>query len=1179
MKNLFLLLTILCHSTLAINLSPTNSLTLFGGDPIYSPNNKVGVAVDPFGWIDYTLTTQKTNDIYNITKEWQSQNVACLSYYALSTIESDARLDPWANAAKEIDLNGNTNSTFVITQPTFRNYLTDSAKQAIDLGSTYFVLDNAAPAVISTLSFDENALSDFREYLSNNYSQAELEAIGVTNVSTFNYRDRLISDGYTDTQSVRNNEPTNELFKVWTDNMYWIERSFFSNWTVNCKNYALSNYTRNIFFGANRYIGTKQWRNLDLFDYSVAETFIASLGYPNRSIAMTYKTAETFDKRFWSWNFPANESSLNGGHSYLHETQLSKIWCAETYAFGGLAQIAIDHPAYINNNERLTLTVPYHSFVQSHPDCFNQESKGEFALLYSEDNELLNAGGAIKPFRASAYLFGSIQRPYDVLFGASPNVRNGEEKLTLEDLNKYSAVLLPNVNYMPQRQITLLTNYVDAGGTIIGIGNIAKYNENGTDVSSSRTFDNNFGSDKVTIFGNGRYISFGNDFLTPYYDALLTNALNFTFDESAINSYRSTFTNTIDEYLVREISVSNFNPKIIINRYSTTNNSKIFHFINKNIYMADGAENEVISPVTNAVLTVNMPTNYNVSTVNVEFSSPENPAPLAISFSTNVVGNLIIQLPEFEVWGVLKIGEVMEIIPSQNLPPNSTFDFTDTGGHRPDTLNTNNEFEYTYWYWQKPVAYPVFMANDDHLVTNLAIHYRFSTDYVSWSDWSVATNLPLNTAEFRATNIFDFPNGSGHYQLEAQATDNSGQTEMIIPFGQSGYGYDAVPPEPMTGLLESHGVKSDYWTTITNIVFNWDWLTDALSGIGPQIHLRIVDEGYTTYASEYLGHQTNEWAPSLTNLSIGNKYFFLYRAEDNAANWNSEMRVFELWYGTAAVDDPTNMSAFAGNEQITVQWTNPTNLDYKNMVVLFRETTPPYQNWIHFEDTIDKTVSSSTIHGLENGKAYQIQLVAKNTSNEEGNGVTVPGTYSPESNSSNVTLFINSQADMNIPNNGLHIFTNGTQVTCSITNTIVQDDFAHRFVYKERIGTGSVPSGFTTSSTFNISVNSTCIWEWAEEVLLDVEISGYGSIDIGGDTWCNVGTNLILTAIPSNNCTFVCWEINFPPQTNFDSSLSITMHGPNFVKANFTPEPIIISQILFLLLFKLFACKTNSYNH
>ena len=43
----------------AVTPSPTDSRTLFGSRPIFSPGASIKVIVDDFGWIDYTLTPQQ----------------------------------------------------------------------------------------------------------------------------------------------------------------------------------------------------------------------------------------------------------------------------------------------------------------------------------------------------------------------------------------------------------------------------------------------------------------------------------------------------------------------------------------------------------------------------------------------------------------------------------------------------------------------------------------------------------------------------------------------------------------------------------------------------------------------------------------------------------------------------------------------------------------------------------------------------------------------------------------------------------------------------------------------------------------------------------------------------------------------------------------------------------------
>ncbi|MEC8189609.1 MAG: hypothetical protein VX033_00300, partial [Verrucomicrobiota bacterium] len=330
---------------------PDDALTFFGPRPIFTNGGKTNVIVDDFAWLDSYVTGQRQTEIAATIDEWKQAGIGYAAYYALGTIESSDAVDAIGDAGRAYDLNGNPLDWFIFTRSTFRDYLVNAGKTAIDLGTNYFMLDNAS-LNLGTLSFDSEIISAFQDYLSANYTVEELASMGVSDVSTFDYADYLKSaegGSYTDTDSLNDNIPGDDLWYAWIEAVKGVERAFYEQWTSELRNYALSTYSREIYLGANRSVGPNQWANIDKLDYAMSETFIDTLGYPYYNLDHVYKNARNFNKRFWSWGFPANTGEFNGsGDPYgrLHITELSKLFLSETLAAGGLHQIPIDWVSY-----------------------------------------------------------------------------------------------------------------------------------------------------------------------------------------------------------------------------------------------------------------------------------------------------------------------------------------------------------------------------------------------------------------------------------------------------------------------------------------------------------------------------------------------------------------------------------------------------------------------------------------------------------------------------------------------------------------------------------------------------------------------------------------------------------------------------------------------------------------
>ena len=260
--------------------SPSDSRTVFGPRPLFAAGGATKVIVDDFGYIDYTLTDQSRSIIKSSISDWRSQGIHYGAYYGLGGSETSAADDPAIlDVARVVNLDGTLESKFSFTRQGQLDYLLASGKLAIDLGSSYLFMDGGSPNLINS-SFDSETLSNFNTYLGDTYTPAELLNLGVSDITSFDYGQYLRDAGYTNSDSIYNSPPSDDLSKAWLKHMRKVERTFFTQWTSQLREYGSENYDRAIYLGANRSTGSRQWANIDLFDYGIAETFLDALGWP-----------------------------------------------------------------------------------------------------------------------------------------------------------------------------------------------------------------------------------------------------------------------------------------------------------------------------------------------------------------------------------------------------------------------------------------------------------------------------------------------------------------------------------------------------------------------------------------------------------------------------------------------------------------------------------------------------------------------------------------------------------------------------------------------------------------------------------------------------------------------------------------------------------------------------------
>ena len=1003
----------------AVTPSPTDSRTLFGPRPIFSPGGSIKVIVDDFGWIDYTLTPQQREIIKNSIADWEAQGIAYGAYYALQHVETAAIDNPDLKAvALPTNLNGTTGSSFSIAKQGFLDYMIASGKLAIDLGTSYFFIDEAAGA-ISTLSFDSETVAAFNTYLTANYTAGEISAFGITDVSNFDYANHLRAHGWSNSTKFRNQPPTDSLYKAWLAYMRSVERNFFNQWTTQLRAYGLANYNRVIYLSANRYTGARGWDILDLFDYALAETFLDSLGWPYGHLAFINKTIVNFDKKFWSWNFPAHTEATDSNES-------ARLFAAETFAAGGLVQhgSGSSWSGFHHKKERMDFLRSFLQFPTLQPTAFNLAEAGQFAVLYSEIGEADDPGSTTAAFRGTTYLLTDMQWMFDVVFAAHPNRREGDELLTLAQLQLYDAVILPNTRYLTDAQIVLLEQYVNAGGILIGFGKIADNDHTGQIRSGDRSFDNYFGTDKVQAVGSGFIISFKND-LGGNYASNKTSA-------NPKSTIRESFSNLVDSRVSSQVGLtysgsgtaSGESPDVFVNRYKADDGSWVFHIVNRRIVIPTGNPSQAsMTPLENASLDVLLPSAFNSSTVSVSFVDADTPTVQSLSFETN--GDRIsFTLPTFSIWSVVRVGSAMPATLAYDEPPQSNpyhlGDLDNDGAGstgRPNTENASGEIRFPVWYWKGgnhgPVPWNVpFFATDDVGLKKVHLYYRYSSDELTWGDWSLYGSTDLSGTLVYGNFSFTAPDGEGFYEFYTQVVDTSDQEETISAWAENAYAVDQTAPGHPTNVTASNDIKNGYWTTdMSGLAFGWDPASDNLSGVnnyqasivygsGTAIFLKNLGS-VLTWTPSTSDEWDDDWSTDLMNL--GTAYRLGVRTEDKAGNWNSGHNAFDLLYGESPVADVVNPAVVEGDSKLTVSWEVPADPNYIGMVVRVRPASNQGgvsqsggTSWVESGFAPVAEASQLVYGGLENKVAYTVRVVAYAADNKEGNYVTLTGSYTPD---------------------------------------------------------------------------------------------------------------------------------------------------------------------------------------
>jgi len=137
------------------------------------------------------------------------------------------------------------------------------------------------------------------------------------------------------------------------------------------------------------------------------------------------------------------------------------------------------------------LCVEIQSFLAEHESLFSHRTASETAVVYSVETEFQRESGRgifadnrynvetseIGPFWQVCEALSDAVQPYDVLFFPDGDLRS--DSLTLETLDQYRTLILPDCRFLTREQARLLYDYLAKDGRLLVMGEL------GTNLSSA----------------------------------------------------------------------------------------------------------------------------------------------------------------------------------------------------------------------------------------------------------------------------------------------------------------------------------------------------------------------------------------------------------------------------------------------------------------------------------------------------------------------------------------------------------------------------------------------------------------------------------------------------------------------------------------------------------------------
>jgi len=562
--------------------------------------------LDPFSLDFY----EDIDQVKSLVAAFHAMGIKVILYRAFSSLsENPAFLEYWNLSIQEVapmDLNG----TYWVDLPynigyegreAWRTFFINFLKLLFDAGIDGVEFDGGC-GLMDIGSFDPETMQKFNQYLASKYNQTVLEQkFNITDINTFNFTQYLRDLGchynsiwvgntqiaHPGPDGPQNNEYAKALWEEFKTFNKKVLVEFYKIIMENVNQWEKE--TGREFYVSTRvgvapldlpvlqFVDGVNWEYC-WFSSPAWGGHPDIIGYPNRTAGIDFRVLQSLDKKFNPWIAPWSSLESTGFSSWFTDgwnktadPEEQYLGLAEVLVYGGI-------PPTSEGTNR-THFEQFMRMAQQNPQLFGQSQFGEVALIYpfatAVNLDKLNLTSVIKEgkfdsYEGTYYLLADSHISFDVLvFGDNVWVNITQP---LSKLLEYKAVVLPEALCLTDDQVGLLEQYLQSGGIIIGIGDIALYNEyaNPVDRPFSEYFDG-----QVHQVGAGLVVSIKDISPSEY----LLYRVKYSPQAAPI---LEEFENTINAYLPREIQTDLPSRAHIYRFFNHNETALIFHIINFN---------------------------------------------------------------------------------------------------------------------------------------------------------------------------------------------------------------------------------------------------------------------------------------------------------------------------------------------------------------------------------------------------------------------------------------------------------------------------------------------------------------------------------------------------------------------------------------------------------------------
>ncbi|MFH1684610.1 MAG: T9SS type A sorting domain-containing protein [Candidatus Margulisiibacteriota bacterium] len=517
---------------------------------------------------------------------------------------------------------------FCANQPAWRTYLEEVVQVAAATRADGFSLINGNNE--DGRCFCASCAAYFRDYLGDNYTAAELAALGIADLSTFDYSDHLHGLGYTNDDIYDDNDkssiPLLADYKKSNDLAYLS----FVNELIN----LAKTFGRDDIILMNASEGPAEANSIRFTTFEVYSFYTdfdalnTIFSYKENTQAVQFKLDRAM---FPSRPIITQPVDLSLGGIVTNTSD------PEKYIYGCIAEALANRASYYDvhdfglwNDVWLdwsidpNINLKIKDFLQNYNIAFDfnsLESCAKIAILYSSKTQLeaqrLRPATAKESFVGLGKALSKAGFQYDVIVNSDGQLQT--EIISASLLSPYEIVILPGTYSLTAQERSALLSYANSGGTLIAYGEI--------DSNLSLT-------PGETTYGSGKI----------YYD---TTSVPKSYAQTAATTYLATIESNVTNYLsskiVRGIAQTHINRQV----WKTADPERLYlHLVN----------HDIANTEADLAITLELPANFGpdiLYLVSPDLSEQEIPY-------TENSSSISFTVPELDVWNMLILTSTQE---------------------------------------------------------------------------------------------------------------------------------------------------------------------------------------------------------------------------------------------------------------------------------------------------------------------------------------------------------------------------------------------------------------------------------------------------------------------------------------------------------------------------------------